>query len=79
MSGMAAAATPVTSTRARAGYATLHEADLIDYATMNVAPAGGSRAALRSALVALPDGVKVRGTAPHRSPWRTLVIGDTPG
>jgi hypothetical protein len=29
--------------------------------------------------VASPDGVKVRGTAPHRSPWRTLVIGDTPG
>ena len=26
----------------------------------------------------MPDGVKVRGTAPLDSPWRTLVIGDTP-
>ena len=50
---------------------------MIDYAAMNVAPAGGS--ALRSALVALPDGVKVRGSGRHESPWRTLVLGDTPG
>ena len=49
---MAAAATPVTVDAGDAGYATLHEADLIDYAAMNVAPAGGS--SLRSALVALP-------------------------
>ena len=77
LSEMESAATPVTVDAGAAGYATLHEADLIDYATMNVSPAGGS--ALRSDLVALPDGVKVRGTAPHDSPWRTLVIGDTPG
>jgi alpha-glucosidase len=77
LSAMEAAATPVTVDAGAAGYASLHEADLIDYATMNVEPAGGD--ALRSALVALPDGVKVRGTAPHESPWRTLVIGDTPG
>ena len=76
LSAMDAAATPVTVDAGDAGYATVHEADLIDYATMNVAPDG---TALRSALVALPDGVKVRGTAPHASPWRTLVIGDTPG
>ncbi|HWM08905.1 MAG TPA: glycoside hydrolase family 97 protein [Solirubrobacteraceae bacterium] len=79
LSAMEAAATPVTVDAGDAGYATVHEADLIDYATMNVAPAGAGTPALRSALVALPDGVKVRGTAPHDSPWRTLVIGDTPG
>ena len=82
LSEMDAAATPVTVDAGDAGYATLHEADLIDYATMHVAPATDDEAAapaLRSELVALPDGVKVRGTAPHRSPWRTLVIGDTPG
>jgi hypothetical protein len=82
ISQMDAAATPVTIDAGDAGYATLHEADLIDYATMNVQPAVDDEAAtpaLRSALVALPDGVKVRGTAPHRSPWRTLVIGDTAG
>jgi alpha-glucosidase len=78
ISEMDAAATPVTVDAGDAGYATVHEADLIDYATMNLAPAADAPA-LRSDLVALPDGVKVRGTAPHDSPWRTLVIGDTPG
>ena len=79
ISAMEPAATPVTIDAGAAGYATLHEADLIDYATMNVAPAEGGGPALRSDLVALPDGTKVRGTAPHRSPWRTLIVGDTPG
>ena len=78
LSEMAAAATPVTIDAGAAGYATLHEADLIDYATMMVEPAGGGEPSLRSALVPMPDGVAVRGTAPHRSPWRTLVIGDDP-
>jgi alpha-glucosidase len=77
VSQMAAANTPVTIDAGAAGFVTLHEANLIDYASMTVAPAAGG--ALRSELVALPDGVKVRGTAPHASPWRTLVIGDTPG
>ena len=79
LSEMQAAATPVTIDAGAAGYATLHEADLIDYATMMVEPAGGGAPSLRSSLVPLPDGVEVRGTAPHRSPWRTLVIGDDPG
>ena len=79
LSEMQAAATPVTIDAGAAGYATLHEADLIDYATMMVEPAGGGTPSLRSALVPMPDGVAVRGTARHRSPWRTLVIGDEPG
>jgi Glycoside hydrolase 97/Glycosyl-hydrolase 97 N-terminal/Glycosyl-hydrolase 97 C-terminal, oligomerisation len=82
ISEMDAAATPVTIDAGEAGYVTLHEAALVDYAAMNVAPVVDEEAtapALRSSLVALPDGVKVRGTAPHASPWRTLVIGDTPG
>jgi alpha-glucosidase len=82
VSQMAAAATPVTIDAGAAGYATLHEADLIDYAAMNVAPdpdPDPARPALRSALVASPDGIKVRGSAPHASPWRTLTIGDEPG
>jgi alpha-glucosidase len=82
LSQMDAAQTPVTIDAGRAGFATLHEANLIDYASMTVKPAAdadSSAAVLRSELVALPDGVKVRGTAPHKSPWRTLVIGDTPG
>jgi alpha-glucosidase len=79
VSRIQAAATPVTIDAGRAGYATLHEADLIDYATMMVEPTGDGTPGLRSALVPMPDGVAVRGTAPHRSPWRTLVLGDRPG
>ena len=70
VSEMQAAATPVTIDAGAAGYATLHEADLIDYATMMVEPAGGGAPSLRSSLVPMPDGMAVRGTAPHRSPWR---------
>jgi hypothetical protein len=82
LSQMQAAQTPVTIDAGAAGFVTLHEANLIDYASMTVAPVGDQATpspALRSELVALPDGVKVRGTAPHNSPWRTLVIGDSPG
>ena len=43
LSEMQAAATPVTIDAGAAGYATLHEADLIDYATMMVEPAGAAR------------------------------------
>jgi alpha-glucosidase len=77
LSEAGAASTPLTLDAGRAGYATLHEADLIDYPAMNVEPAGGT--SMRASLVALPDGVKVRGSAPHESPWRALVIGDEPG
>ncbi len=77
LSQVGAASTPLTLDAGRAGYATLHEADLIDYPVMNVEPAGGTT--FRSALVALPDGTKVRGSGRHESPWRALVIGDDPG
>jgi alpha-glucosidase len=78
LSQVEAANTPLTIETPDRGHATLHEANLIDYASMTVAhPSGESAPVLCSALVPMPDGVKVRGTAPHRSPWRTLVIADT--
>lgn len=78
LSQVEAANTPLTIETPDRGHATLHEANLIDYASMTVAhPSGDSVPVLRSALVPMPDGVKVRGTAPHNSPWRTLVIADT--
>jgi len=79
LSQLDAAQTPLTIDAGNAGFVTLHEANLIDYASMTVKRAVDAGARLRSELVALPDGVKVRATAPHPSPWRTLIIGDTPG
>lgn len=78
LSQVEAANTPLTIETSDRGYAVLHEANLIDYASMTVArPSGDSAPVLRSALVPMPDGVKVRGTAPHKSPWRTLILADT--
>lgn len=79
LSQVKAAQTPLTIESSDRGYVTIHEADLIDYASMTVAPSSKnspSTPVLRSALVPMPDGIKVRGTTPHRSPWRALVIGD---
>jgi hypothetical protein len=70
--------TPVTI-EADECYLALHEAALIDYADMEPAPIEDESHAFESGLVALPDGTKVEGTAPHRSPWRTLLIGEGPG
>ena len=64
LSEMDAAATPVTIDAGDAGYATLHEANLIDYAAMNVAPDRPAAPALRSALVAL---ARRRQGARHRA------------
>jgi alpha-glucosidase len=77
LSAVGAASTPLTLDAGRAGYAAVHEADLIDYPAMNLEPAGGTT--FRSSLIPLPDGTKVRGSGRHESPWRALVIGDEPG
>ena len=70
--------TPITI-EAENCYLALHEAALIDYADMEPAPIEGEPYAFKSDLVALPDGTKVRSTTPHRSPWRTLLVGENPG
>lgn len=57
------------------------EADLEDYAGMYLRGVEGSPNALRSRLSphANGDGFAVSGRAPLSSPWRVLMIGDTPG
>ncbi|HVF42800.1 MAG TPA: glycoside hydrolase family 97 protein [Pyrinomonadaceae bacterium] len=57
------------------------EADLEDYAGMYLQGVEGSPNALVSRLSphANGDGLAVSGRAPLSSPWRVLMIGDTPG
>ena len=57
------------------------EANLTDYAGMYLTRADGTGTVLRSALSPLPGegDVKVKATAPHRSPWRVILIADEPG
>jgi alpha-glucosidase len=62
-------------------WAAIAEADLRDWAGMYVAGAGPIPHALVTTLSPQPGepGTLVRGTAPHSSPWRVLMIGDRPG
>lgn len=57
------------------------EANLTDYAAMYLTPTEGAANVLRSDLSPLPkqSEIKVKGTAPHDSPWRVIMIGDEPG
>lgn len=69
--------TPLTMETEDGLYLSIHEAALIDFSSMTLARTGG--ATLEADLVPWSDGVKVKAQTPHRSPWRTIQIGDAPG
>lgn len=52
----------------------IHEADLVDYAGMNLT--GSRERRMRVSLPAWADGVKVRGQTPFVTPWRTIQMAD---
>jgi alpha-glucosidase len=54
----------------------IHEADLVDYARMNLAGPRMEGRTLRAALAPWADGVKVRGHTPFVTPWRTIQVAD---
>jgi len=68
--------TPLTMTTASGTHVVIHEADLVDYPRMFLAGARMESRTLRSALAPWADGVKVRGRAPFRTPWRTIQLAD---
>jgi alpha-glucosidase len=57
-------------------YLSIHEAALIDYASMNLRRT--AERTLKSDLMPWSDGVLVRKTGPFTTPWRTVLIGDSP-
>jgi alpha-glucosidase len=70
--------TPLTmETRDLRTYIVIHEAHLAGYARMNLA---GRRhmedRTLVAALAPMADGVKVRGSTPFDTPWRTIQLAD---
>ena len=67
--------TPLTLEMQNGTRVVIHEANLVDYAGMNIAGRFESRT-LRAALAPWADGVKVRGRAPFVTPWRTLQLAD---
>ena len=69
--------TPLTmETRDGKTFVVIHEANLVDYARMNLAGRRMENRTLRAALAAWADGVKVRGRTPFVTPWRTIQLAD---
>jgi alpha-glucosidase len=62
-------------------FAALTEAALRHYAGMSLqpTPAGGQTVNLVCQLTPRPDGTKVVGPLPMRTPWRVVLLGDKPG
>ena len=65
-------------------YVAITEANITDYAGMYLKPGHSTHGfSVRSALAPLPkqkdDGDKVNFTFPHQTPWRVVMLGDSPG
>ena len=74
--------TPVTLEVNDSLYMVLHEADLTDYASLNLTPGTNKQekgVTLRAALTPWSTGEKVFAAAPFATPWRTIIVGKTPG
>ncbi len=69
--------TPITFKASDKLYISLHEAALTDFASMALHRRENNT--FEADLVPWSDGVKVRGTLPIQSPWRTIQISETPG
>ncbi len=71
------AETPLTLKGANGVYLSFHEAALIDFPSMLLA--GNGTGTLTASLMPWPSGEAARRTGPFVTPWRTILIGDTPG
>lgn len=69
--------TPVTFESSDGLFLSIHEAALVDYASMTLAPQ--SDYTLKADLVPWADGVLVKGQAPMKTPWRTVQIAENAG
>ena len=69
--------TPLTmQTRDGKTFMVIHEANLVDYARMNLAGPRMDSRTLRVALAPWQNGDKVRGHTPFMTPWRTIQLAD---
>lgn len=71
--------TPITMEVKDNLYMAIHEANLTDYASMNLTPVGQELTTLRVALTPWQSGAKVYATAPCVTPWRTVIVVSKPG
>ncbi len=68
--------TPLTMEMPSGLHVVIHEADLFDYAGLNIRGGKEQNRTLRVMLAPMRDGVKVRGTTPFVTPWRTIQLAD---
>lgn len=69
--------TPLTmETRDGRTFLVIHEANLVDYARMNLAGQRGESRTLKADLAPMADGIKVHGQTPFVTPWRTVQLAD---
>ncbi|KRB59883.1 glycoside hydrolase family 97 protein [Flavobacterium sp. Root186] len=69
--------TPATFETKENLYVAIHEANLTDFASMTLLKTSDKQ--YKSDLVPWADGVKVYAETPFKTPWRTVVVGKTPG
>ncbi len=69
--------TPLTMETVDGLFLSIHEAALIDYASMTLKATGGDK--LGCDLVPWSDGIKVKGSPPFQTPWRTIQIAEKAG
>ena len=69
--------TPVTVEFGDDKYLAIHEANLTDYSKIQLI--GGDSVTMKARLVPWSTGVAAYVTTPFATPWRTMIIGDTPG
>ena len=73
--------TPMTIEVSSNLYMAIHEANLTNYASLNLSPRKSTDGSpvLTTALTPWQNGVKVYAKAPCVTPWRTVTVTDTPG
>lgn len=72
--------TPITmQTTDGKTFIVIHEANLVDYARMNIKGPYMENRTLRVALAPWNNGDKVRGRTPFNTPWRTIQLADRAG
>ncbi|RZJ05199.1 MAG: glycoside hydrolase family 97 protein [Brevundimonas sp.] len=69
--------TPLTLKRDDGLYLSVHEAALVDFPSMLLT--GDGAGTLTARLMPWPDGVLAHKTGPFSTPWRTVLVGETPG
>lgn len=71
------AETPLTMKGANGLYLSFHEAAMIDFPSMLLQ--GNGEGTLTAWLMPWPDGTLAKKTGAFTTPWRTVLIGETPG